>query len=98
MNQSMRDYMKSLGIEDPEKVQERQARAFASKIYLKMTYLASVIFITLQGAGVIHWDWWWLIAPVWITVAFDLAKMVMVGLLGLIGWVIQVAKVRKQSV
>ncbi len=27
----------------------------------------ALIFITLKLTGHIHWSWWWVLSPIWIT-------------------------------
>lgn len=31
--------------------------------------LLTIVFITLKLCHVIDWSWWWVLSPVWITVA-----------------------------
>lgn len=38
--------------------------------------LLAAIFITLKLVGVIHWSWWWVLAPLWGPVAVFLAIMI----------------------
>ena len=26
-----------------------------------------IVFIVLKLVGVIHWSWWWVLSPIWIT-------------------------------
>jgi len=37
------------------------------------TGLLTIVFITLKLCGVINWSWWWVLAPIWITVGILLA-------------------------
>jgi hypothetical protein len=34
----------------------------------------TIVFITLKLCGIIHWSWWWVLAPIWgaVLVAFSL--------------------------
>jgi uncharacterized membrane protein len=31
--------------------------------------LLSIVFITLKLTGFIGWPWWWVLSPIWISVA-----------------------------
>lgn len=31
------------------------------------TGLLTIVFIVLRLTGVIHWSWWWVLAPIWIS-------------------------------
>jgi hypothetical protein len=31
--------------------------------------LLTIVFITLKLLGVIKWSWWWVLSPIWISVA-----------------------------
>lgn len=33
------------------------------------TGLLLILFITLKLWGVINWSWWWVLSPLWISVA-----------------------------
>lgn len=35
--------------------------------------LLAIVFITLKIIGTIDWSWWWVLAPLWIPLAFILA-------------------------
>lgn len=41
--------------------------------------LLTLIFITLKLLGVITWSWWWVLAPLWISVLFAIAFLVFVA-------------------
>lgn len=34
--------------------------------------LLAVAFIVLKLCGIIEWSWWWVLAPIWISVAIIL--------------------------
>lgn len=38
----------------------------------------TIVFIVLKLCGVIAWSWWWVLAPVWITVAIYIIALVVV--------------------
>lgn len=33
------------------------------------TGLLTVLFIGLKLTGFIHWSWWWVLSPIWISIA-----------------------------
>lgn len=33
------------------------------------TGLLTIVFITLKLLGVITWSWWWVLSPIWISLA-----------------------------
>lgn len=37
--------------------------------------LLTIVFITLKLTGFIAWSWWWVLSPLWITLAFVLAVL-----------------------
>lgn len=41
----------------------------------------TLIFITLQLCGVIHWSWVWVLSPIWIPIFLGLLIAVVVGLI-----------------
>lgn len=43
--------------------------------------LLTLIFITLKLLGVITWSWWWVLAPLWISVLIVIAVLVIVSIL-----------------
>lgn len=34
--------------------------------------LLTIVFITLKLTGVIDWSWWWVLSPIWISLALVL--------------------------
>ena len=39
----------------------------------------AVVFIVLRLCGVIHWSWWWVLAPIWMPLALIVVVVVIVG-------------------
>lgn len=37
--------------------------------------LLTIVFITLKLVGVIAWSWWWVLSPLWISLAFSVFIM-----------------------
>ena len=40
----------------------------ASSGGLGLGSVLTCIFVTLKLCGVIHWSWWWVLAPMWIPI------------------------------
>ena len=47
---------------------------------LSFTTVLLIIFIVLKLVGSIAWSWWWVLAPLWVPVAFWLI-LVFIGLI-----------------
>lgn len=43
--------------------------------------LVTVAFIVLRLTGVIDWSWWWVLAPIWVSLAI-------VAVIGIVGFLI----------
>ena len=41
------------------------------------TGLLQIAFIVLKLCNVINWSWWWVLAPIWIPLAFGLLLIVL---------------------
>ena len=39
--------------------------------------LLAIVFIVLKLCSVIDWSWWWVLAPLWIPIAFCLAALIL---------------------
>ncbi len=42
------------------------------------TGLLTVVFITLKLLGYISWSWWWVLSPIWISIAFVVVLLAIV--------------------
>lgn len=42
------------------------------------TGLLTVLFIALKLTHVIDWDWWWILAPIWIGAALVIAIILII--------------------
>lgn len=42
--------------------------------------ILTLIFITLKLTGHIAWSWWWVLSPLWITLALAIVIGLIVGL------------------
>jgi hypothetical protein len=40
--------------------------------------ILTLIFITLKLTHFINWSWWWVLAPMWVPVAFFLFVLLMI--------------------
>lgn len=47
---------------------------------LSFTTVLLIIFIVLKLVGSIAWSWWWVLAPLWVPVAFWLI-IIFIGLI-----------------
>lgn len=44
--------------------------------------LLAIVFITLKLTGFISWSWWWVLAPLWMPIAFVVLVWIAVVLVG----------------
>jgi len=44
--------------------------------------LLTIVFIVLKLLGKITWSWWWVLSPIWISVLFVIALIIILFLLG----------------
>lgn len=42
--------------------------------------LLTIAFIVLKLCGVIDWSWWWVVSPIWISVALVVVVSFTIGL------------------
>ncbi len=42
--------------------------------------LLTIVFIVLKLCNVIQWSWWWVLAGVWVPIAFILVIVVLVAI------------------
>lgn len=42
------------------------------------TGLLTIAFIVLKLCGVIAWSWWWVLSPLWISLAIFLTALILV--------------------
>ena len=48
------------------------------------TGLLTIVFITLKLIGYISWSWWWVLSPIWISIALVLIILLGVFLVAII--------------
>ena len=46
--------------------------------------LLLVAFVVLKLTGVIAWSWWWVMSPIWMSIAIVLAILLAVGIIVLL--------------
>jgi hypothetical protein len=55
---------------------------------IRFSSLLGVLFIGLKLGGVIDWDWWWVLSPLWIPWALLLAALAIGCVFMLVCWAI----------
>ena len=43
--------------------------------------LLTIVFIVLKLLGVITWSWWWVLSPLWISVALVIVLVAVIALI-----------------
>ena len=59
---------------------------FMSKVFsiLIMALIAwGVVFITLQGFGIVHWKWYWVVSPIFIAAIIYIIMVILAVALGM---------------
>jgi hypothetical protein len=54
-----------------------------------LSTLTFITFLVLKLMGVITWSWWWVTAPLLGGIAFVLGIFVLVGIIGLIAYLVK---------
>ncbi len=44
------------------------------------TGLLTIVFLTLKLLGKITWSWWWVLSPIWITIAIMILIIAIVAI------------------
>ena len=60
---------------------DNNARATASASGIGFTGLLTIAFIVLKLCHVIDWSWWWVLSPIWISVAIVITIIVLMLLI-----------------
>ena len=47
--------------------------------------LLIVLFVGLKLIGYITWSWWWVLSPIWISLALVLTVLAVLAVIGIIG-------------
>lgn len=67
------------------------------KFEISLSMLFTVIFIVLKLCGVITWAWWWVLSPLWGSVAIFIIVSAFVCLCGCIAETIEEKKTRRKN-
>ena len=51
---------------------------------LSFTGALTILFIGLKLGNVIHWSWWWVLSPIWISLSIVLFILLIVAIVFLI--------------
>jgi hypothetical protein len=51
---------------------------------LSFTGALTILFIGLKLGNVIHWSWWWVLSPIWISLSIILFILLIVAIIFLI--------------
>lgn len=43
--------------------------------------LLTLIFITLKLTGVIAWSWWWVLSPLWLSLASGITVLILAAII-----------------
>lgn len=43
--------------------------------------LLTIVFIVLKLTNVIHWSWWWVLSPLWISLAIGLVILAVLAVI-----------------
>jgi len=46
-----------------------------------IAYMFLVVFVVLKLAGTITWSWWWVLSPMWITLAVSVIVLSIVRII-----------------
>lgn len=49
---------------------------------MKIPVLLSIVFIVMKLFRVIDWSWWWVVSPIWITLAWAFSVVLFCGIFG----------------
>jgi heme exporter protein D len=50
---------------------------------MSVSTVLALIFVTLKLCKVIDWSWWWVLAPVWISVGITILALALFAILGI---------------
>lgn len=55
----------------------------------------TLLFITLKMVGVIDWSWWWVLSPIWISLALVLLVIIVFVVTGVAIELLETKQARK---
>lgn len=67
------------------------------KFEIGLSTLLTIIFIVLKLCGVIPWAWWWVLSPLWGSVAISIIVTAFVCLCGFIAETIEEKKEKNKE-
>lgn len=73
------------------------ARGERMKTELSLTTLLTIIFVILKLCGVLTWSWWWVLSPLWGSLAIFIIVAVLVWLFGCIAVTIEKRRENKKK-
>lgn len=73
------------------------ARGERMKTELSLTTILTIIFVILKLCGVLSWAWWWILSPLWGSIAIFIIVAVLVWLFGCIAVTIEEKRENKKK-
>lgn len=72
------------------------ARGERMKTELSLTTLLTIIFVILKLCGVLSWSWWWILSPLWGSIAIFIIVSALIWLFGCIAVTIEEKRENKR--
>lgn len=73
------------------------ARGERMKTEISLTTLLTIIFVVLKLCGVLTWSWWWVLSPLWGSVAIFIIVAVLIWLFGCIAVKVEEKRENKKN-
>lgn len=67
------------------------------KTELSLTTLLTIIFVILKLCGVLSWSWWWILSPLWGSIAIFIIVTTLICLFGCIAEKIEERRENKKK-
>ena len=67
------------------------------KTELSLTTILTIIFVILKLCGVLSWSWWWVLSPLWGSIAIFIIVSVFISLFGCISVTIKEKRENKKK-
>ena len=48
---------------------------------ISFTGLLAIVFIVLKLTGVVNWSWWWVLAPIWVSIVLAIIILIIYDIL-----------------
>ena len=55
-----------------------------NSVSIGISEVLTVVFVVLKLTGVISWSWWWVLSPIWISVAIFLIALFIIFIVALV--------------